>query len=157
MRRPGIGSHTHPHHGNSVDWETPPDLLMKLGPFDDDPARPGETDGLVRDWTGFVWLNPPYSAAMWPWFARLAHHRHGLGILFARTETNGFFNEIWAKSDAVLFLKGRPHFYKNGQRAKGNSGGPVVIAAYGNEAVRRLRHADIPGVFIERWVLTNAR
>lgn len=72
----------------SDEWYTPPDLLELarevLGRIDLDPAssviaqatvRAGtyytkEDNGLVRPWSGRVWLNPPYSAPK-PWVKRL--------------------------------------------------------------------------------------
>lgn len=148
MKRRGIGSHTRPNHGASVEWQTPPEILAALGPFDDDPAKAGQRDGLDREWRGFVWLNPPYGATMWPWLAKLAEHGQGIALLFARTETRGFFSEVWGKASALLFLRGRPHFYKNGQRASGNSGGPVVLVAYGHKASHRLERSAHLGAFV---------
>ena len=136
----------------SREWQTPPEILEALGPFDDDPCQPGRTDGLLRPWYGVVWLNPPYGNDMWCWWEKLAQHGNGLGILFARVETRGFFREIWGKADALLFLRGRPHFYKDGQRAKGNAGGPTVLVAYGHTAVQRLRRCGIPGILTTQWL-----
>lgn len=154
MKKSGIGSHTRPRQGYSVEWETPPQILQALEPFDDDPAVSGATDGLIRPWHGFVWLNPPYGTHMWPWLARLAEHKTGgICILFARTETIGFIREVWRKATALLFLKGRPHFYRNGKRASGNSGGPIVLAAYGEQAAKRLRVCGLKGTFVSHWEL----
>ena len=149
MRRRGIGSHAQPNRGATIEWETPPEILNALGPFDDDPARPGLNDGLIRPWRGLVWLNPPYGRDMWPWLARLAEHKNGgIALIFARTETRGFFEQVWNKATALLFLRGRPHFYKNGQRAAGNSGGPIVAVAYGQQAASRLEQAATLGAFV---------
>ena len=144
----GIGGHTRPNHGASVEWQTPPEILAAVGPYDDDPALPSQTDGLTRAWRGFVFLNPPYGRDMWPWLARLAAHGNGIAVIFARTETVGFFAEVWAKASALFFVRGRPHFYKNGVRAVGNSGGPIVLVAYGQEAATRLAHCSLRGCLV---------
>jgi hypothetical protein len=50
-----------------------------------------------------------------------------------------FFSEVWAKADAVLFLRGRLHFhYVDGTRAAANAGAPSVFVAYGSWAVQQL-------------------
>jgi len=150
MKRPGIGSHTRPHHGASVEWQTPPEILSALGPFADDPARPGHTDGLIRAWHGFVWLNPPYPP--WAWLDRLSQHAPGgIACIFARTETRGFLEYVWRRASSLRFLYGRPHFYRNGVRAPGNSGGPVVLVGYGPEARARLCACPVPGAFADAW------
>lgn len=146
--RKGIGGHHRPHDGNSHEWFTPPEILKALGPFDDDPCRPGIHDGLDRKWRGFVWLNPPYGPHVGTWLARLADHGKGIAIVFARTETRWFFETVWDRADALLFLRGRLHFYRNGQRAKYNAGGPSVLIGYGEQAVWRLRSAVLDGKLV---------
>ncbi len=146
--RKGIGGHHRPHNGVSHEWFTPPEILQALGPFDDDPCQPGSTDGLVRAWHGFVWLNPPYGPHVGKWLLRLADHHNGIAIVFARTETQWFFDHVWESANGLLFLKGRIHFYRNGQRAKHNSGGPSVLVGYGKCAVNRLTNCQLPGYYI---------
>ena len=148
----GIGGHTRPNRGASVEWETPPEILAALGPFDDDPCLPGHTNGLSRPWRGFVWLNPPYTRDLGLWLARLAAHPDGgIALVFARTETRIFWDEVWKKATALLFLMGRPHFYQHGERAKGNSGGPVCLVGYGQIATRRLATTRLRGAYISFW------
>ena len=143
--------HHRPYRGQTTEWQTPPEILSALGPFDDDPAIAGATDGLTREWSGFIWLNPPYGPEVGLWLARLVKHGRGLALVFARTETRWFREWVWDHATALLFLHGRPHFYKDGQRAKGNSGGPLVIAAYGNEASDRLVRAKLDGNLVRDW------
>ena len=93
---------------------------------------------------------------MWPWLAKLAVHGSGIAITFARTETKGFQREVWGKASALLFLYGRPHFYRDGKRAKGNSGGPVVLIGYGAEGRNRLWKSQHPtklllGALVTEW------
>lgn len=152
MLHKGIGGHTLPNRGRSVEWETPPEILKAVGPFDDDPALPKATDGLTREWKGFVWLNPPYGRDMWPWLEKLScHSPGGIALIFARTETLGFVKYVWRRANALFFLYGRPHFYKKGQRARGNSGGPIVLVAYGAKAVERLAALSLRGAFVYAW------
>lgn len=145
------------------EWLTPPHLLQRLGPFDLDPCAPENPpwklaehtytifdDGLKQPWHGRVWLNPPYGSKTDAWLARLAEHGNGIALIFARTETEMFFERVWSKADALLFLRGRLHFHHvNGQRAAANSGAPSVLVAYGDNNVECLWAARDIGAFIE--------
>jgi len=144
-------------------WLTPPHISAALGPFDLDPCaapspRPWPTatrhielpeDGLAAEWSGRVWLNPPYSFEAWRWLAKLAEHRHGTALVFARTETAGFVSEVWGKASAILFLHGRLHFHKpDGARASANSGAPSCLVAYGETDSYRLQTSGLAGTFV---------
>ncbi len=161
-----MASHQIPPGGarNSTDeWLTPPDLISALGSFDLDPCSPGarrpwdtaakhygiEDDGLRQPWVGRVWLNPPYSD-MRRWLARLADHNHGTALIFARTETALWFDLVWGRATAVLFLRGRVSFhYVNGKRAKANSGAPSALIAYGDADAATLAARPLPGHYVD--------
>lgn len=159
-----IGGH-HSHRAGTETWLTPPDIIKALGPFDLDPCaapspRPWPTatrhielpeDGLSAPWTGFVWCNPPYGRAVDAWLARMNEHGNGLALIFARTETEAFFRQVWrgAAATGALFIEGRLHFhFPDGQRAPANAGGPSVLIPYGAEALARLRAAKLPGALV---------
>ncbi|WP_285120430.1 DNA N-6-adenine-methyltransferase [Propionibacterium freudenreichii] len=156
----GMGGHQS-HASKTTTWLTPPAILRALGDFDLDPCGyPGwltatrmiclPDDGLAADWAGRVWLNPPYGLAQWTWLAKLAAHRHGTALIFARTETRGFVNEVWGKADALLFLHGRIHFHRpGGERAQANAGAPSVLVAYGPQDVAVLAECSLAGTFIQ--------
>lgn len=141
------------------EWLTPPHLLQRLGPFDLDPCapvgRPWDMarahytvmdDGLAQPWTGLVWCNPPYGKAAASWLARCAEHGQALALIFARTETEMFFEHVWRKASALLFIRGRIHFHHvDGTRAAANSGAPSVLVAYGDKAVERIKRGGIDG------------
>lgn len=156
----------HRHHkagrGEAV-WLTPPHVLQALGSFDLDPCaapepRPWPTaarmislpeDGLAAEWSGRVWLNPPYDQIAWQWMRRLADHGRGTALLFARTETEGFHTHVWRRASALRFLEGRLHFHRpDGTRAKANSGAPSVLCAYGAEDAFRLETCGLGGAFM---------
>ncbi|MHC2462105.1 DNA N-6-adenine-methyltransferase [Bradyrhizobium embrapense] len=146
------------------EWLTPPEILARLGEFDLDPCspivRPWETaklhysivdNGLLKPWLGRVWLNPPYGgpSIVGPWMRRMVEHGAGLVLIFARTETELFFETVWDAAHAVLFLSGRLHFHHvDGTRAKANAGAPSVLIAYGEADAKILRDCGIPGKFI---------
>lgn len=148
------------------EWLTPPELLHALGPFDLDPCappierRPWPTaarhyslpqDGLVLPWEGRVWMNPPYGRELEAWMERLARHGRGVGLIFARTETQAFQNWVWPIASALLFLDGRLHFHHSitGKRSNVNSGAPSVLVAYGTDDADVLRGADLAGAWLD--------
>lgn len=148
-------------------WLTPPAILHALGSFDLDPCacplpRPwstaetmwtAEDRPLERAWpvTARVWLNPPFGprSLLDAFMQKLVDHGRGTALLFARTETTTFRRFVWGSARAVLFLYGRPHFHRpDGSRAKGNSGAPVVLAAYSASDAILLQQSSLSGQFL---------
>lgn len=156
-----IGGHHNPV-ALKDEWLTPPEIIDALGKFDLDPCspigRPWPTaaqhytivdDGLKQPWTGRVWCNPPYGLEAARWLNRLAAHGDGIALIFARTETRMFFEHVWSKADALLFIEGRLHFHHvDGSRAKANSGAPSVLVAYGPQNADALRNSGIAGHYV---------
>ena len=162
-----IGSHQSAGMKND-EWLTPPHVLNALGKFNLDPCAPAlrpwemaeqhytvHDNGLQQPWHGRVWLNPPYGLEAAQWLARLAAHGCGTALVFARTETEMFFENVWNKASALLFLKGRLHFhYVDGARAAANGGAPSVLIAYGEQDAEILRSSLLSGAFVH---LANQR
>ena len=159
--RKGIGSHQSAKMLKD-EWLTPPRIIKALGEFDLDPCAPVTPpwrtaakhytvvdDGLAQEWDGRVWCNPPYGLEAAEWLSKLADHGDGIALIFARTETKMFFDFVWGKASAVLFLYGRLHFHHiNGDKAKANAGAPSVLVAYGQDNVTALRRSEIQGKLI---------
>lgn len=134
-------------------WLTPKPIVETLGKFDLDPCgAPGHSlaettfqiddgqDGLELPWHGRVWLNPPYGKLTAPFLGKLAEHGMGTALVFARTETKMFFDHVWPKASAILFMKGRVSFLDaEGVQAKANSGAPSVLVSYGESDAEALR------------------
>lgn len=138
-------------------WITPKWLIDALGPFDLDPCAcdpqpwpcanrfyTEEDNGLMAPWQPgeMVWCNPPYGKALGQWLNRMALHGNGIALVFARTETRAFFENVWPYATALLFIQGRLTFCApDGVPAKEghNSGGPSVLIAYGSTAYKRLK------------------
>lgn len=151
-----IAPPAHNRGDHSTDsWITPKWLIERIGPFDLDPCaaipQPWpcaaaqltiEDNGLMQPWgEAFVYCNPPYGRQLGAWLERMAHHRHGVALIFARTETAAFFRHVWPHATALLFLRGRLTFHfpdGAGSKAGHNSGGPSVLVAYGKQAASRL-------------------
>ena len=161
VRTSGMGGHQSAA-ALKDEWLTPPDLLRQLGDFDLDPCAPVvrpwptaaahltiEDNGLKKPWHGRVWCNPPYGLEAAKWLARLADHGNGIALIFARTETRMFFEHVWPKASALLFLEGRLHFHHvDGRRASANSGAPSVLVAYGSSNAATLRACALPGQYV---------
>lgn len=158
-----MGSH-HSARAETTTWLTPLHIIDALGHFQLDPcAHPNwptasrliclPEDGLAAEWdkADRVWLNPPYGMEAWKWLEKLAAHGNGTALVFARTETAGFVEQVWNKASGILFLHGRLHFhYPNGERAKANAGAPSCLVAYGYEDAYALKHSGLPGTYIPR-------
>lgn len=146
--------------GNTVNWVTPRSFFILLGEFDLDPCAcdpmPWKTaktmwteKGLEKDWFGRVWLNPPYGKETALWLRKMSEHQNGIALVFARTETDMFKKYVWYCADSIMFMYGRPSFYHpDGRKAKGNSGGPMVLISYSKTDTNCLRRSFIPGKLI---------
>lgn len=165
------------------EWLTPPFILDALGApaaFDLDPcasvtrkwdvAKQHYTihdNGLMKPWRGFVFMNSPYGGpdVVGPWMRRLVGHGDGIALIFARTETELFFETVWRAADACLFLEGRLFFHvsvdtefkrknkpsifvKAFDRAPANGGAPSVLVAYGRRAYGILEQCGLSGAFV---------
>jgi hypothetical protein len=158
MSRKGVGGHQSASSG-TCEWFTPPEIIRELGPFDLDPCtgivRPWDTakvhytkedNGLVKEWFGRVWCNPPYGDHMVPWLAKNASYRNSIALIFARTDRPDVHRYVFEAADSILYLEGRIWFYTpDGKRAKANGGAPNILIAYGKENAERLADSNIKG------------
>ena len=165
----GMGSHHSPKSA-SDEWLTPPEIISALGPFELDPCapvnRPWDTarrhytieDDPALPWEGRVWLNPPYGRETGAWLSRLADHGRGTALIFARTETDMFFEQVWKRATGIKFLRGRLHFHHiDGTRAKYNSGAPSCLISYGESDDLMLRISKIDGHYVRIAPLFDKR
>lgn len=142
-------------------WLTPPEIVRSLGSFDLDPCSAEDMpwkiadnfytekdDGLAQEWQGRVFMNPPYGPKLNLFLEKLSAHGDGVALVFARTETRAFFDYVWPKADAIMFLKGRVRFYRpDGTQGK-SSGSPSCLIAYGQRNVDALYECGLDGVVI---------
>ena len=144
-------------------WLTPPPIITALGEFDLDPCCPNNLpwktakefysledgqNGLELDWHGRIWLNPPYSNWV-PFMEKLKKHNNGIALIFARTETRGFFDHVWGGADSILFLKRRIKFVKADLSGGGSSTAPSVLIAYGENNTEKLENSKLEGKLIK--------
>lgn len=162
----GLSGHERAYEGATNEWLTPPSLIQALGTFNLDPCspikRPWDTaehhyseldDGLKQQWYGRVWMNPPYGPHAKHWLRKMAAHNNGVVLIFARTETQLYFDYVWGKVSGILFIKGRLKFHLvDGSVGPQAAGGPSVLLSYdppdctiNHDAVR---DSGIEGYFI---------
>lgn len=156
------GIHTSPVRGATDEWITPPWLTELLGPFDLDPcasvtqpwphAAKSYTiieNGLMQEWRGRIWLNPPYGPDAAVFMDRLAAHGDGIALVAARVETGWFHKSVWHGASAVGFPRGRFTFFRpdgelpDRSKGSGNSGHSSVLVAYGRECRRKLHEVAL--------------
>lgn len=144
------------------EWLTPPHILKALGQFDLDPCAPQKRpwpmakthytksdDGLIQKWFGRVWCNPPYGKKTKVWLDRCVEHGNAIALTFARTDTKLFYENVWAKAHAVLFIKGRLKFYRSNGKEADSAGAPSILIAYGKQNINDLRQSKIKGLFVQ--------
>lgn len=151
---------------NAQEWLTPPEIIRALGDFDLDPCaapdpRPWDTasihitkpnDGLAVPWHGRVWCNPPYGRETFKWLAKLAEHKRGIALIFARTETQGFHAEVWNKAHSVFFFRGRLKFHYPDGTQGGPANAPSCLVSYSAEDTESILCSGLSGRLI---VLNN--
>ena len=82
--------------------------------------------------------------------------------MFARTETQAFFNHVWGKASGIFFLKGRLKFHQlvssennflQTAPSKNAAGAPSVLISYDKEDdwtnAQALKNCGLPGYFVD--------
>ena len=145
------------------EWYTPIELINALGKFDLDPCSPinplwktattmynKNDDGLKQEWSGRVWLNPPYSRPLIEQFIeKMADHNNGIALLFNRCDSKMFQSIIFEKAAAMKFLKSRVKFYRPDGTKGGSPGCGSILIAFGEDNAEILKHCDIEGKYIQ--------
>jgi hypothetical protein len=102
--------------------------------------------GLNTQWTGRVWLNPPYGADAKFWLEKLGQHGNGIALVPPRIGAKWFHDIVLSKCDAILFLRGRIAFIHpdTGKPVAGNDSDSCLIA-YGKKNVESLYGNGLDG------------
>lgn len=135
-----------PHVANNSgnnEWYTPADYIEAarevMGSIDVDPASndiaqetvkaktyyTAETNGLDKEWSGNVWMNPPYASDLIGKFiekliSELPNIAQAIVLVNNATETE-WFNKLVSNADAVCFPRSRVKFYM----PDGKTGAPL--------------------------------
>ena len=157
----------HPSAKSSDSWLTPPNLLKLLGKFDLDPCCPNTPmpwrtakrmvteaeDGLSVQWSGRVWLNPPYSNAL-PWIQRMAVNNCGMALVYARSTDTQWGQLALHTCSLAYFLAGRLlFFYPDGSPSTGKWCSSMLLS-FGKSDAEVLKQVNMtnqfPGTFMKR-------
>jgi ParB family chromosome partitioning protein len=145
------------NNGKDDEWYTPAKYIESarevLGRIDLDPASNDfanktvkadryfteESNGLEQEWSGNIWMNPPYSTALLSQFAdKLISSNFSQAIVLVNNATEtAWFEKMISKASAIVFHKGRIRFVKR----DGEHGAPLQGQAfiyYGDNAERFL-------------------
>ncbi len=149
--------------GATDEWYTPPEIFTALGlTFDLDPCSPGAghwvpahrvftqaDDGLSREWSGTVWMNPPFGGrnGQVPWLRKFLDHGDGIALVAARTSA-GWFHEEAVKAETMLFPRGKTKFIRPDGSVGSSPGTGVVLLGMGAVANNALRMSGL-GLYLE--------
>jgi hypothetical protein len=96
-------------------------------------------DGLSQEWYGFVWMNPPYSAAK-PWIDKWINHNNGIALIpFSKS---GWFDDLWALDANCVALPSSLRFMTPSGKSK-TIFMPCGLWAIGNKAKYILAQSKI--------------
>lgn len=145
----------------SDDFLTDPLLVRSLGEFDLDPCssvyqdaplaarsyRWPEHNGLLLEWSGRVWCNPPYTEIR-KWTERMILHNNGVFLIPARTSTLAF-EQIWSAARGILFPFRRLKYWRpDGRQYAHFWGDALCVFGLDNACVDALRYCNIAGVLV---------
>lgn len=123
------------HNSGNNEWYTPPEYIEAarkvMGRIDTDPASCElanktvrakhffgiEQDGLAQEWTGNVWMNPPYGQPYISDFAQKFVDKFQNGefdqacVLVNNATETGWFKSLAESCSAVAFIKGRIKYF----------------------------------------------
>lgn len=149
--------------GESDEWYTPKFIFDALGLiFDLDPCSPSkdhwtparkfytkDNDGLKSEWSGIVWMNPPFGGrnGQVPWLEKFVNHGNGIALVAART-SSGWFHEYAPQMDCLLFPKGKTKFIKPDGTVGKSPGTGVVLFGLGDIASTAMENSEL-GIFLK--------
>lgn len=143
-------------------WQSPLELIARLGRFDLDPCADSrdperladagytaEDDGLAQPWGGRVFCNPPYGRHSRPWLERCKQHNDAIALVTPKSIGARWFQDL-LRGSSVLFLRGRVQFVDplSGFPAKANTQWSILIA-WGSANRATLRGCSDLGLLAE--------
>lgn len=159
-------------------WQTPDEIIDMIRPIDVDPCAGSDTqigrdanydkfdNGLVQEWHGRVFVNPPFSDKK-SWLQKAINEQDRTECIFVLTpdgtDTKSWWHEyIAAEADYIWFSKGRvsyivPHShahefdeYKGGEKAGSPTFG-TAISIFGTPGEATLRRLNKHGQLLQTY------
>lgn len=132
--------------GETDEWYTPRYIFDALGErFDLDVAAPdcgprhvpcdawftAADDALAREWSGFVWMNPPFGHQRHKrqWLEKFFRHGDGIALVPDRTSAP-WFQEYAPRADAIQWVTPKIKFERpDGTRGEWPGTGTALLAS----------------------------
>ena len=134
------------YSSKSCEWSTPDDIFAQLnaeyGPFTLDPCATSENarapefytkedNGLLKEWSGRVFMNPPYGREIYQWMEKAWNSWTKCNIIVclvpSRTDTAWWHDFVeGCANSSVTFIRGRLKF----GGGKSNAPFPSAIVVY---------------------------
>lgn len=143
----------HETRGQSDDWLTPHYIFEALGcGFDMDVAAAPRSyvpatwlvaeKSLEIDWTGFVWMNPPFGhqSTKIAWLTKFFDHGNGIALLPDRTSAP-WFQQFAPLADLILFVSPKIKFERPDGTIGEQPGTGTALMGIGSQARVALRRA----------------
>lgn len=144
--------------GASDEWYTPKYIFDAMGvEFDQDVAAPVSMyrtyvpaesrinrGSLATEWTGFVWMNPPFGGrnGLVPWLDKFFAHGNGVALTPDRTSAP-WWQAAAHRADAILFIAGKVRFIRPDGTEGKSPGDGTTLFAIGERGVEALENAAI--------------
>lgn len=146
--------------GQSNDWYTPKYIFDALGcVFDLDVAAPVNGPlhvpclahlserSLDAEWSGFIWMNPPFGGrnGLIPWLDKFMKHKNGIALVPDRTSAP-WWQQASDYAEFVFFINGKVKFIRpDGSLGKSPSVGTTLFGI-GSKAHNALHRAEANGL-----------
>lgn len=96
-------------------------------------------DGLASEWTGFVWMNPPYSKPL-PWVVKFLEHANGIALL--PTSNARWLRLLWDEASGWVTLPAMKFWTPSGL-AKGTIPTQCWLVASGQRGLEALHRSNL--------------
>ena len=98
-----------------------------------------QDDGLIKDWFGLVWCNPPYSLPkLWveKWL------KHGNGLILIPASKGKWFRDIWANAHGMIIMD-EPFKFEKPDNQRSDIFMPTILASIGEQSTEALINSNL--------------